>query len=479
MSATPNIIVIYTDQQRYDTLHCCGNPLINTPNLDRLAREGCLFHQHHVTTPLCVPSRVSFFTGRYAHSTGSYNNDRLMAPEETDFVSHFRKAGYTTALIGKDHCFGEARRRDTFDVLENASHTNIDASLSSRSDDIHNLRKDKMHVPMAEDPIPPAENITASLFRAASNLIRSTTDPLFLWLSIPDPHPPYMVCEPYASMYSTDQIPLPAWSEEEMRNKPYRQRVVVEWDRYNREYPDDSILELKAKYWGMVSYIDAELGKLMAVLDETGQAENTILLFTSDHGDYMGDHHMIRKGPNLYEALTHVPLIIRWPSRIPPKETDALVSNIDVVPTLAELAGIPEFAGVEGQSFAHVLLDASNHSHREAIFMEHGDPGVALQEGELSQKEYDELSSQSHHLCPVICRGETKAVLRGRWKFCTTAGDVSELYDLKSDPDELVNRVDDPDLADIVEECRSRLNKWVNNSDGRSGTDKKTALVSG
>jgi arylsulfatase A-like enzyme len=467
MSEKPNIIVIYTDQQRYDTLHCCGNPLIQTPNLDQLASEGCLFHQHHVTTPVCVPSRVSFFTGRYAHSTGSYNNSRLMEPDETDFVSRFRNAGYRTVLLGKDHCFGRKRVREAFDHVEDAGHCRISPALSPRSGDIQALRSDKMQVAMAEDPIPADDNITGALFGGAIGCVRQHAQPLFMWLSIPDPHPPYMVCEPYAGLYRNQEIPPPSWREGEMADKPFRQRLVVEWDRLGKEYPDDSILELKRKYWGMVTYIDTEVGKLLAALEETGQADNTIVVFTSDHGDYMGDHRMIRKGPHLYEALTRVPLIVRWPARIRPKETQALVANIDVLPTLAELAGIPSFSGVEGQSFANVLLDESVHTHRTAIFMEHGDPGIALQEAELSQEQYGRLcDSASHHLCPEISRGETKGVLLGHWKYCITSGDVAELYDLDSDPDELVNRAADPAFHDIVKACHTRLSQWI--SEGKA-----------
>ncbi len=391
-----------------------------------------------------------------------------MLPEEQDFVSAFHDAGYKTVLLGKNHCFDAERSRETFDHIENAGHCGISLNLSPRSTDINEQRRGKMQVPMAADPNPADDNITASLFRAAVDCVRDGAQPLFMWLSIPDPHPPYMVCEPYASMYSKESIPAPAWTEEEMQNKPYRQKLVVEWDRYNREYPGDRILELRAKYWGMVSYIDDELGKLMAVLDETGQAENTIVVFTSDHGDYMGDHRMIRKGPHLYEALTHVPLIFRWPSRIAPKETHALVSNIDVMPTVAELAGILLSRGVEGQSFAPILLDALSQPHREAIFMEHGDPGIALHEGELSQEDYNKLSGSTvHHLCPEISRGETKGILWGNWKYCITSGDVAELYNLSTDPNELVNCVNDPHVADIVMECSNRLSQWIEQSKGQ------------
>src|SRR5690606_9839570 len=133
------------------------------------------------------------------------------------------------------------------------------------------------------------------------------------WLSVPDPRPPYMVSEPYASMYDHIALPMPIWREGEMDNKPYRQRAAVEWGALHQAYPTEAdLMKLKRIYYGMISCIDTELGKLLALLKEKRLEENTIILFTSDHGDYLGDHHMIRKGPHLYDALTRVPLIIKW-----------------------------------------------------------------------------------------------------------------------------------------------------------------------
>lgn len=166
-----------------------------------------------------------------------------------------------------------------------------------------------------------------------------------------------------------------------MNSKPYKQKCIVDWDRFRKEYPSEADQrKLKSIYWGMVSYIDDELGKFMDTLTEQGLDENTIIVFTSDHGDDMGDHLMVRKGPHVYEPLTHIPQIMRWKGTIEPKRTEAFTENIDMMPTLFDLAGIKLPEGVQGQSFSSVLLGDADR-HRQRVFMEHGQPGEPVTPG--------------------------------------------------------------------------------------------------
>ncbi len=463
MADQPNVLIIYTDQQRYDTLGVNGNPLIRTPNLDALAASGVHFNRAYVTTPICVSSRVGLFTGRYCHSTLCYNNAELMPPQETDYVQLFKNAGYRTALIGKDHCFPGERKRRVFDTVRGAGHTSMHFGASPDEEKINEFRKTKMQVPMSDDPFPPETNITGSLFAAARDYVADRQDdaPFFMWLSIPDPHPPYMVCEPYASMYDNVEVPPPVWEEGETDNKPFRQRKIVEWDRYGREYPEEQILKLRRIYWGMVSYIDDEVGKLLARLDELGLRDDTIVVFTSDHGDYMGDHRMIRKGPHVYEALAHVPLIASWPGTFEARSTEAMTSNIDILPTLAALIGIESPTHVHGRSFADLLL-GKREDHRPCVFLEHGNPGPVCSPETLTPEiEAEICESTSHHLCPAIYQGRVKGVRTERWKYCITPGDVDELYDLENDPNELHNLAEDPQYASVVCEHRDLILEWL------------------
>jgi arylsulfatase A-like enzyme len=466
MPQHPNVILVYTDQQRYDTLGIDGNELIETPNLDAFGRSAVHFHNGYVNSPICLPSRVSLFTGRYCQTHRSYHNGAFMSGRERDMATVFRGHGYNTALIGKDHCFGtwsENRLPEFFDYVYAGHHLGVSDASAAVQERLEEVRQGTMQVPMAENPLDPEEDVTGLLFADARQYVERRAqeeNPFFLWLSIPDPHPPYMCCEPYASMYEGVSLPSPAWREGEMHNKPYRQQLVVEWNRYDRDYPGDEIDRVRRLYWGMVSYIDDEFGRLMQTLEEAGLDEDTIVVFTSDHGDYMGDHRMIRKGPHLYESLVHVPLMVRWGGRFPARSTDALAGNVDLFPTLSDLCGFDPPEGVQGVNQAPVLRGEAD-AIRSALFFEHGNPGRPVQPGDLSEEKYAELEEDTgHHLCTAISRGRSRGVRWGHWKFIYNHGDVDELYDLAEDPDELHNLADRSGHREIVREGRDRLLQW-------------------
>ena len=401
-------------------------------------------------------------TGRYCRAHRSFTNGFAMLPREADLPSHLRSHGYRTAIIGKDHCFGE-RVPDVFDHVRLAGHCNFAEPLDDVERAIGESRKGTMQVPFADDPVPGDDGITARLCRdAVDYVMQADRDmPWSMWLSIPDPHPPYMVGAPYDTMYADTPIPPPAWTDGEMQSKPYRQQLVVEWDRYGAEYSGDRIDTLRRIYWGMVSCIDTHVGRLLAALEAQNLDDDTIVIFTSDHGDYMGDHRMIRKGPHVYEALTHVPLIVRWGDRFEARSTDALMSNVDFYPTLCDLIGIDTPAPVQGVSQAEFLLGRADPP-RDAVFFEHGSPGMPLTPGSVSAEELAAIRDNpgGHHLCPPIYRGRTRGIRTDRWKYVCNVGDVDELYDLANDPNELVNLVDDPAAQSALHDHRTRLLEW-------------------
>ena len=184
----PNIILIYTDQQRYDTLGINGNALIQTPNLDAMGRDGMHFRRGYVTTPICVCSRVALFTGRYNHTNLSYSNGRPIFDREVDGASVLRANGYRTALIGKDHCFGDERLKQAFDHTWVASHAGFRDPETDAHRRVNEARESTMYLPFTDDPVPPEENITGDLFRSAREYIDDQgSEPFFMWLSIPDP----------------------------------------------------------------------------------------------------------------------------------------------------------------------------------------------------------------------------------------------------------------------------------------------------
>lgn len=466
MLPRPNVIIVYTDQQRYDTLGIDGNALIRTPNLDAFGRSGVHFRRGYVNSPICLPSRVSLFTGRYCQTHRSYHNGAFMSGRERDMATIFREHGYETALIGKDHCFGtwaENRLPEFFDYVYAGGHLGVSDAPDEVRERLDDAREGTMQVPMAQNPLDPDEDVTGLLFADARQYLTRRAErenPFFLWLSIPDPHPPYMCCEPYGSMYDDVTLPPPAWREGEMSNKPHRQQLVVEWNRYDRDYPGEDIDTVRRLYWGMVSYIDNEFGHLMQTLEDAGLDDDTIVVFTADHGDYMGDHRMIRKGPHVYESLVHVPLMVRWGDRFPARSTEAMAGNVDIFPTLCDLCGVEPPEGIQGVDLTPVL-HGETEAVREALYFEHGNPGQPVRPGDLSEEQYAELAEDTgHHLCETISRGRSRGVRWEDWKFVYNHGDVDELYDLAEDPDELHNLADRGEHQDIVREGRHRLLEW-------------------
>jgi arylsulfatase A-like enzyme len=403
-------------------------------------------------------------TGRYVRAHRSFTNGFCLLPRETDLPTLLREHGYHTAIVGKDHCYGGHRIRDVFDHVRLAGHSSFETPLDVVEEQIGASRKGTMQAPFAEDPVPGDDGITARLCRDAVDYVvdADRQTPWFMWLSIPEPHPPYMVGAPYDTMYADTEIPPPAWTEDEMATKPYRQQLVVDWDRYGAEYPGELIDRLRQIYWGMVTCIDTHVGKVLRALETQGVDDDTIVIFTSDHGDYMGDHRMVRKGPHVYEALTHVPLIMRWGDRFAPRTTDAFVSNVDFYPTLCDLVGVETPPQVQGISQAAFLRDGGA-APRQAVFTEHGSPGAPLTAASVSAEELAAIRDNpgGHHLCAPIYRGRSRGVRSDRWKYVCNVGDVDELYDLEADPNELVNRVADPSAQDALHAHRELLLEWA------------------
>jgi arylsulfatase A-like enzyme len=462
MRNLPNIVLIYTDQQRWDTLGINGNPHVHTPNLDRIGEEGTNFTNSFVPTPLCMPERVSLFTGRYAHAHLSVNNHVPLSSNEQDFATLLRQAGYSTALIGKNHCFTAEALGERFDYTYQANHMGFPSPANAAEEAINTSRAGKMQLPRSEDPVPGPENTTSLLFQKAMDYSHERAsageNPFFLWLSIPDPHPPYMVSEPYAHMYRDTEIPSPKWEEGEMLTKPFKQQAVVDWNRYDTEYPGQSIKDLIRAYWGMVSCIDDGVGKLMESLKAGGILDNTIVIFTTDHGDYMGDHRMIRKGPHVYDALTRVPLIVYSPLLAGQGNTKALVSQIDLFPTLFDYLGLDVPTEVHGRSFLQVLT-GEQKDHREYVLLEHGEAGRPIGSWDDMEPEEESFlrSNSGHHLSPQICRGRSRAVRTAEWKYVCNYGDTDELYDLVNDPHELTNVIGRQDMKARIAELRGFL----------------------
>jgi arylsulfatase A-like enzyme len=465
----PHVVLIMTDQQKATAIDLYGGP-VAAPNLARIAAGGRLYEQAYTPHPLCVPARVSFWTGRWPHSHGARTNEIPMPRGETHFARVLRAAGYRLGHFGKNHCFTAADFAACFDRVFEAGHGDrfgegVTAVVSAppRSP----LRPDPGTVarPVARVRAePPQESATYQVTEAALRFLEAHAGdgrPLALWVSIPDPHGPLQAPQPYASRYPPPAVPLPPWREGELATKPQRQRVFSDLLHYDDLVADDVRLAASV-YYGMIDFLDERVGVLLDALERLGLRQETVVAFTSDHGDYLGEHHLLGKSNAFYDCLTRVPLLVSWPGRLPEgARRPEVVSTLDVMPTLLTLAGVPLPDGVQGQ-----LLPGTPGAPppREAVFSEYGAGGPAVTL-EVARRRCP--PGRPRRTPPLLREregeGHAKMVRTGRWKYThdpLAPGD-DELYDLRADPWELTNLAADGAYTTVVAGLRLTLLDWL------------------
>jgi arylsulfatase A-like enzyme len=472
----PNILLIITDQQRWDTLGYTGNSPCRTPNLDRLAREGVAFNRCLVSGPLCSPSRAALFTGRYPYAAGMTSNTPPCPPlSRPTLLEAFRDAGYDIAYSGKWH-LGRGRgaeaigdyegERDVFARWMKDHHFKDTWPYGTEEFVYHRPEeKDwKAKKQFISSPrTAPQEGSTDQTYdawvaaRALERLEQCRRDrPFFHVCSFWGPHPIFVIPEPYYSLYDPAQAPEPINFRDPMEGKPLFQTRSIwagaaqahgtSWEQWRRS---------AAVYWGYVTWLDELIGRLMGRLESLGLAENTIVMMTSDHGEQMGSHGIFQKC-HMYEESLRVPLLIRAPKLIPPgRRIDAPVSNSDLAPTLLRLCGLFE-PGVkllepQGRDLSDWLTTSAivPAENRSASF----DPAAgAVFSAYTPEAEFEGMT-------------EIRSVIGPRYKYVWNRHDRDELYDAATDPGELRNRASDPALGDVRKAMRAHLVAWMRRSE--------------
>lgn len=431
----PNILVITSDQQRYDTLGSYGNPHVRTPRLDGLAREGVVFEHCYAPNPVCAPTRASMYTGRYPHVCGLTANGMDLPRHEVLFTRLLADEGYDCGLIGKLHLGSCANKRveprldDGYRVYEWAHHPGDD--WGDENAWWRWLQSLPPAPPKPEPPYPIAmggvgyptdRHFTHWAAERTLRFLREEREgPFFAWMSLFDPHFPFDPPLEYLEMYDPRRVPLPRYVPGELEGKPWCQREGhLKTHRDGRgfvEFSEEQIRGMVAAYWGMVSFLDYEIGRVLDALDETGLAEDTLVVFASDHGDMLGDHGLLTKGPFFYEGAVRVPLILRWPGQLAAGSRVAgLVNLVDFAPTMLEAAGVETPRTMQGRS----LLPAAR--------------GEAWSSRESTLCFYRE--SETPRVPPV----HATMLRTARYKLVAHHGSrEGELYDLETDPDETRN----------------------------------------
>lgn len=435
MKQRPNVLYVMTDQMN---ARCLGirDSQIRTPNLDALAAEGVLFNRAYCNYPVCGPSRASFITGQYPRTHGILGNDiwhEDIAPPPTMPIV-FRNMGYQTALVGKSHMIGRWDREgfewtrycdmtdgDWRDPLSNDYFKYLhDHGLANAYDlfDDPNQKAFLSDIP-SEHFLETWTGDQALSFLQSRDRLR----PFFLHLSFQRPHDPLTVPRDQGLLYEPEQIELPPSAidlfEYRFKSKPKSMQACLErvggWPYVPADI--DDLKHQLAYYYTLITMIDDQIGRVIQYLKESGQYENTIIVFTSDHGDFAGEHGLMFKEMGIYESVHNIPLILSYPGGRKKQELDALVESVDIFPTLCELADIAIPDSVEGNSLLPVI--------------ELGEPGKSAV-----------FCQRAPHRQFAVRTEQFRMVYNGR----NTEG---ELYDLALDPHELHNVYEHAEYAPV------------------------------
>ena len=415
---------------------------------------------------------MALWTGRWPHLTRSMENSVFLQPGETHLLQLLRERGYRTGLVGKNHCFSDEDLATYFDTYFPVSHNGPaddrgDPEIAAGKQFIRTLGGPggKAYA-CGVSPHPVEKHGTWLIGNEAERFIRQAAQdeeqPFCAWVSIADPHTPYQISEPYASRYPAASLELPPHEPAGFPGKPEWFRLFAELMGATgaNEVTDDHLKEVLSIYYGMIALIDDVVGRLLAALEETGQREDTIVLFTADHGDYMTEHRLVRKGASMADALTRIPFLLSYPARIAAGQTsESMVSLLDIFPTLCSLMELPLPPGRSGQPL-HLAVKGA--AEREMVFSEHGTARGAVSRQAIDARLERMAAAGRPHTAPwqLAANGQKKMVRTKGWKYVWHAGREEELYDLRADPHELVNLAAVAEHRGRIGDFRARLLEW-------------------
>jgi arylsulfatase A-like enzyme len=464
----PNILLILTDQQRWDSLGCYGADWVDTPNLDRLAREGVIFDNCYVNNTVCTPSRASIWTGKELPGHGVYRLYDELPREEVHFTRRLQEAGYRTALYGKLHTSGrlfEAHQRhptDGFDEYEwgleasihldspfngysrwlQEKHPEFFRELSDRGRDVLHHPREVHFTHWA------AERTIDFIRRVAGGEPDSGQAPFFCCMSVFDPHNPYEDY-PQEMLRHVRRKGMPERLADLRRDRPEgieRERAHSYLGNF-ASFSEDEIAAMRLGYYASVALIDLEVGRVLDSLAEAGVEENTLVLFASDHGDMIGDHDLLVKGGFFYEGGVKVPLLMRWPRQVEGgTRVSAVVQPHDIAATVIEAAGLmtPE-------------VSQEMPTSRNLLPLATGDVGSVRSYAVCAYRNSGICDSKRPWEPPI----EATMVTDGQFKLSLYHGDGGELYDLKNDPEELHDLMRDPDYCHERLRLTESLAEWL------------------
>lgn len=460
----PNIILFITDQQRYDSINANGYNYMKTPNIDRIVKKGTTFTECFCTAPSCVPSRASFFNGCYPHKLGVYHN---FCEWKHSWVEQLNESGYHCVNIGKMHTVpydAECGFDERF-VVENKDRPllldephggyfdewdkfllNNGVRKPSRTTYQQEYQGYMTALGAYEWPLSEGYHPDIFVGNIAKWFIekRESNAPFFLEIGFPGPHPPYDPPISFIKQYEDAQMPLPIVSEEEIVGQPhaqsmYREEMIAgnhDAVKWVKDPSEDQLSRLRQYYAANVTLIDEKIGEIMDILERKGYLENSIVIFTSDHGDCLGDHGHIQKW-TMYDSVVKVPMVISAPGILPQGEKiDALIQHMDIAATLMDIVGVKPPLNWDAIS----LLPQLNKG-REYVFAEHSKDNIL--------KDVDFIT---------MIRSKKYKLVHYQDQKC------GELYHLEKDPKETQNLWQQEEYQEIKQEMIEELLNWrINN----------------
>jgi arylsulfatase A-like enzyme len=484
MAEATNILLITSDQQHWMTLGCL-NEAIQTPNLDRLAAQGMLMNRAYCPNPTCTPTRASIITGQYPSQHGAYSLGTKLSEDAHTVGEDFQAAGYRTALVGKAH-FQPTKTHETWSSIESMpilqdldfwrnfhgpfygfehvelARNHADEQLVGQhyviwmeENGCDNWR-DYFRPPTGNNArqkhtwgIPEKYHYGTWIAERSCALLEHYAredEPFFLWASFFDSHPPYLVPEPWDKMYDPGALAVPSVVEGEHDNNPPHFQMTQmakpdfsdwreeEWGLHGMSshvHDKEEMAKNLAIYYAMVSLMDKQIGQILDRLDALGLTENTLVVFTSDHGHFYGQHGLIAKGPFHYEDVIRVPFLVRQPGTVPAGvRSEAIQSLVDLAPSFLSAAGLDIPRCMTGVDQSDVWRGRADSARDHAVV--------------------------EHHHSPTTVH--VKTYVESRYKLTTYfQRDFGELFDLVNDPDEHHNRWDDPEYKDLKYELIHKL----------------------
>jgi len=442
----PNILFLMADEYRHDALGVAGHKIVKTPNLDRLARQGVRFTQAYTASPVCSPSRATLFTGRYPQIHGVVRNDLPLNPGEVALPELLKRYGYVTGIVGKLHLPPDSWfdsqmivRRGIGDVYEEFLRRKLPGFRGHPENTaVPGTLTGPPRTPLRIGTSVLPEDLYEEAYEAdrAIDFLRAQKGgnrPWFLFLSMLKPHSEFVIPEPFATMYAAAEMPLPATFRADAKMLADIETRYEDQNGRARHFINDPevLRAVIAHYYGAVTMVDKHMGRVLEALNELGLGDNTIVVFTADHGNMLGERNHMFKGV-MYESSARVPLLLRAPGKLPKgKVVDAVLDNTAVMPTLLDLAGIPVPAGVQGRSLAPLARGDAPSWPQTAFSVLHD-----------------------------------RMVRSGEWKLIDPLANRErgkpQLYNVVKDPDEQENLYRRPEVAQVQRRLETALQQWWN-----------------